>query len=110
MKAILTILSKPHSFQRARYSLLSLTALSPTSFCASSLSIFRWIFPLGFFGILSTNFTPPASLLCLATFSASHAAISCALTFWFSLRAMYARGSSSPLIVTPMTAESWTAG
>ncbi len=79
------------------YSLLSLPpSLVPTSSLALSLMTFRKIFPEGFFGISSTNTTPPANLLCGATLCASHLAISVGAADWSFCRTMYALGSSSP--------------
>jgi len=83
------------------YNLLCLSdSLSPTSCLARSRRIFRRILPDGFFGISSTTTTPPSNRLCLLTRSASQLEISFGEGVWSFCKVMYARGSSSPDLMT----------
>lgn len=62
MGSQVTIRAKPVCRLGKRYK-AAFTALASISFLASSLRIRLRIFPLGLFGIASTNLTPPSSAL-----------------------------------------------
>ncbi|KAL2010309.1 hypothetical protein VTN00DRAFT_6116 [Thermoascus crustaceus] len=79
----------------------ALVAPDSISLLASSLRIRLRIFPLAAFGSASTNLTPPASALYLASLPAKNSFTASSVNCWPSLpgrRTTYARGSSLALV------------